>query len=745
MLAKLKVIDATPLQIYTSLLVFSPEKSIIRTTFIDQVPKWISQLPEVPNEWGESLQTWEGHSHKVMTIAFSHNSTLVASGSWDSTVRIWRVDTGESLQTLKGHKDAVVSVVFSHNSALVASGSLDETVRIWRADTGACTQILQQGAMGSSIAFSHDSSLVASASGEKTIHIWRVNTGQCVQTITARNSRVVSVCFSHDSALLVAGSTEETVQIWRADAGEYMPVQILQTLLSRRRRHMVANIKVSSHDSALLASTSTKETVQIWRNDSGEYTPVHFLQPLEALRYTHPVPNIKVSFSHDSALLASITGPNGVVRIYRAEAGEYVPVQTFVAGDHLGTLGILSFAIRHDSVLVASRQGRHRLQLETWRADAGKYLRVHTFATGRIQPVSSAAISHDASLVAMGCRDSAICILPVNSGETAQSRDGDHSNPVMLAFSHDSSLVVSCGDEENTIKLWRSDTGELVRTLEGPSPIKVVALSHNSDLIAAASTDRFVRIWCADTGDCVQMITEQHVSRSIAFSHDSALLATVDKEAYVDVWRADTGGHVRTLGPVKPADSQSIECRSITFSRHSIFIAGLFTILPAIQDTQRIQIWRADTGQCVQTIIDGNMVKSIAFHSDLELLVSTWSGITSATWTWCVDTDGFVQSLGPHPRHTYCHLVSSPSEYMHTDCGTSHYIGGEWIAWNDEAVIMVPAEYTHGRTAISGSTIAFGTLAGEVTILGLSSRPCGCIAKMPAPKCIQVYKRSLGY
>ena len=332
--------------------------------------------------------------------------------------------------------------------------------------------------------------------------------------------------------------------------------------------------------------------------------------------------------------------------------------------------------------------------------------------------------------------------MPLNSGEVTQTHDGDYSKRVRkLAFSHDSAFVASCGYSGNTIKLWRSDTGELVRTLESPSTIWLLAWSHASDLVAGAADDNTVRIWCADTGDCVQTITAQHASRSIAFSHDSALLATIVGRACVALWRADTGEHVRTLEPVETGDSNMVWGRSIVFSRHSSFVAGLFTA----RHRQRIQIWRADTGQCVQTIIHGHWgAPSIAFQSDPDLLVSTWRGFTSAAWTWCADTEEFVQSLGPHPRHTYSHSVSGPSCYMGTDCGTSHYIGGDWIAWNDEAMIMVPAEFTQ-MSAGSGSVIAFGTVGGEVIILGLSSRPWERIAKMPAPRCIQVYCRSAKY
>jgi len=90
----------------------------------------------------ECIHDFRGHRKEIYTIKWSpkkqdngdYTPRYIASASFDSTVRIWDLKTNGCARTLQQHTEPVYSVAFSPNGNLLATGSFDHWVLIWKVD-----------------------------------------------------------------------------------------------------------------------------------------------------------------------------------------------------------------------------------------------------------------------------------------------------------------------------------------------------------------------------------------------------------------------------------------------------------------------------------------------------------------------------------------------------------------------------------------------------------------------------------
>ena len=170
--------------------------------------------PAIDNDCPYFVRTLAGHGHSVRAIA-AHQDTLV-SGSYDNSVRVWKISTGETVHRLVGHAQKVYSVVLDHKRGRCISGSMDNYVKVWSLETGACLFTLEGHTSLVGLLDLRDERLV-SAAADSTLRIWDPESGQCKSTLSAHTGAIT--CFQHDGQKVISGS-DRTLKLWNIKTGE---------------------------------------------------------------------------------------------------------------------------------------------------------------------------------------------------------------------------------------------------------------------------------------------------------------------------------------------------------------------------------------------------------------------------------------------------------------------------------------------------------------------------------------------
>jgi F-box and WD-40 domain protein MET30 len=154
-----------------------------------------------------SLKPLKGHTDSVMCLDFQNN--ILASGSYDTTIRIWDMDTREELRILRGHTSGIRSLQMVKTQLI--SGGLDKTIKIWNWETGECIRTISAG--GDILSINYDSSLLCAGGHENTVRFWGFSDRKSF-IFRGHTDTVNSVRIDHASKTVFSGSDDGTVRLW---------------------------------------------------------------------------------------------------------------------------------------------------------------------------------------------------------------------------------------------------------------------------------------------------------------------------------------------------------------------------------------------------------------------------------------------------------------------------------------------------------------------------------------------------
>ncbi|KAJ7151871.1 hypothetical protein C8R43DRAFT_1190519 [Mycena crocata] len=218
--------------------------------------------------WNQEESEWlheslTGHTGPVYCVQSGGTSgNLLLSGSEDTTVRLWEVNSKELLKTYIGHTDAVTAVSFSPDMLEFASGSSDASIRLWNREQGECCVLHGHKEGVLAVSFSPNGHLLASSGRGGEICLWDATERHLVRRYHSRLGGPIHSLLFCDDITLASGAQNGEVRIW--DVTEIEAEGGAQWMHDDR-----VNAIALSRDGTFFASCSSDATIIIWSRETG--------------------------------------------------------------------------------------------------------------------------------------------------------------------------------------------------------------------------------------------------------------------------------------------------------------------------------------------------------------------------------------------------------------------------------------------------------------------------------------------
>jgi len=192
----------------------------------------------------------------INSLAFSPDGTRVAAALDSGWIELYDIATGKNEGALEGQSTSEVwTIAFSPDGNQLISGSLDRSVRIWNVKQRDCSWALRgHDEWVNGVAVAPNGTSIVSCSGDKTVKVWDTRNMNCKSTLRGHTDFVRSVCVLQDSKTVVSASDDGFLRVWDLDTNAVSAIS----------GHEKGIYSVSEGPGSLVCSASRDQTVRVW-------------------------------------------------------------------------------------------------------------------------------------------------------------------------------------------------------------------------------------------------------------------------------------------------------------------------------------------------------------------------------------------------------------------------------------------------------------------------------------------------
>lgn len=482
----------------------------------------------------------KGHSRYVSSVAYSPDGKYVATGSFDSTIKLWNVASGKEIRTLAQQTGGILFLYFSSDGKYLLSTSNDNMAVVYNVSTGNAISTIQHAEDKIRKAcFSPDDTKIMTVDEFNNLYVWDALTGEAI-TYHKRGSRamcnpqwfsadgnIVPKYMGKDEVNLVslAGSTSEvSCKIENAFSYAFHPlkeqiaissgkkyIKVFDTNTGNELFKMDPNeaqpcngcqIRIAySPDGKYLASCDKYSDLVIWNAGNGSKLMQFDIQnDWVSGIYFSPDNKHIVVVSDDESRIFSLND-NKEVLFLKTEGIDCQPAFSAKGNKVLATNDDNTAAIWSIATGKKERELEGYLRYkpsDKLGLDDGNWSQTHLISY--LANKSRASLHPSGKYIVKGQVGSDAIMLNIQTGKIEKRFKGHEKSVICTAISHNGKYLAT-GSGDHSVKLWDIESGKEIRTLKGHGALVFdVKFSSDDKYLVSGSWDATASMWEVESG-----------------------------------------------------------------------------------------------------------------------------------------------------------------------------------------------------------------------------------------------------